>query len=39
MGADCSLKLDWKARYRMLLYDADQKEMAEDRCAEICGAK
>jgi hypothetical protein len=35
--ADCSLKLDWMLRYRMMVYAAEQKEMAEDRYAEICG--
>jgi hypothetical protein len=39
MGADCSLKLDWMLRYRMMVYDIDQKEMAEDRYAEICKPK
>jgi hypothetical protein len=37
MSGDCSLKLDWMLRYRMLVYVAEQKEMAEDRYAEICG--
>jgi hypothetical protein len=37
MGGDCSLKLDWMLRYRMMVYDPDQKAMAEDRYAEICG--
>jgi hypothetical protein len=39
MGGDCSLKLDWMLRYRMMVFDPDQKDMAEDRYAEICGAK
>jgi hypothetical protein len=39
MGADCSFKLDWMLRYRMMVYDPDQKEMAEDRYAEICKPK
>lgn len=39
MGGDCSLKLDWMLRYRMMVYDVDQKEMAEDRYAEICKPK
>ncbi|MCK9908287.1 hypothetical protein MXD81_04050 [Microbacteriaceae bacterium K1510] len=38
-SADCSLKLDWLLRYRMMVYDLDQKAMAEDRYAEICGAR
>jgi hypothetical protein len=36
-GADCSLKLDWILRYRMMVYGFEQKAMAEDRYAEICG--
>jgi hypothetical protein len=36
---DCSLKLDWMLRYRMMVMSADQKEMAEDRYAEICGPR
>ncbi len=39
MGADCSLKLDWMLRYRMMVYDPDQKAMAEDRYAESCGSR
>jgi len=39
MGGNCSLKLDWMLRYRMMVYDPDQKEMAEDRYAEICGRR
>jgi hypothetical protein len=39
MGADCSLKLDWKLRYQMMVYDIDQKAMAEDRYMEICKPK
>jgi hypothetical protein len=35
--ANCSLKLDWMLRYRMMVPDFEQKEMAEDRYAEICG--
>jgi hypothetical protein len=36
MGADCSLKLDWVLRYRMMVMSLGQKAMAEDRYAEIC---
>jgi hypothetical protein len=39
MGADCLAKLDWMLRYRMMVYDPDQKAMAEDRYAETCGAR
>jgi hypothetical protein len=39
MGADCSLKLDWMLRYQMMVYDPDQKAMAEDRYAESCKPK
>jgi hypothetical protein len=39
MGGNCSLKLDWMMRYQMMVYDPDQKAMAEDRYAEICKAK
>jgi hypothetical protein len=39
MGADCSLKLDWMLRYQMMVYDPDQKAMAEDRYVEICRPK
>lgn len=35
-GADCSLKLDWMLRYQSMVYDRDQKEMAEQRYAESC---
>jgi hypothetical protein len=38
-AADCSLKLDWMLRYRMMVHNFEQKEMAEDRYTEICGAK
>ena len=38
-AADCSLKLDWMLRYRMMVMSPEQKEMAEDRYAEICGTK
>lgn len=36
---DCSLKLDWMLRYRGMVYDFQQKEMAEDRYMEICAPK
>jgi hypothetical protein len=39
MGANCSLKLDWMLRYRNLVDDPDQKDMAENRYAETCGPK
>jgi hypothetical protein len=35
MSTNCSLKLDWILRYPMMVYDLEQKAMAEDRCAEI----
>lgn len=38
LHANCALKWDWVLRYQMMLYDADQKAMAEDRYAEICQA-
>lgn len=36
MGGDCSLRLDWMMRYQMMVFDPDQKTMADDRYAEIC---
>ena len=36
---NCSLKLDWMMRYQMMVFDPDEKSMAEDRYAEICGEK
>lgn len=38
-GADCSLKLDWMLRYQSLVYDVDQKAMAEQRYAEYCSRR
>jgi hypothetical protein len=32
-----ALKLDWILRYHTMVYVPEQKEMAEDRYAEICG--
>lgn len=36
MGGTCSLKLDWMMRYQMMVYDPEQKAMAEDRYVAIC---
>jgi hypothetical protein len=36
MGGDCSLKLDSMMRYQSMLYDPDQKAMAEQRYEEYC---
>jgi hypothetical protein len=38
-GGNCSLKLDWMLRYQMMGFNPDQKAMAQDRYAEICGGK
>jgi len=37
--AECSSKMDWMLQYRMLVSDPNEKAMAEDRYAEICGKK
>jgi hypothetical protein len=39
LGGDCSLKLDWMLRYQSMVYDADQKAMAERRYVENCSVR
>jgi len=39
LGGNCSLKLDWMARYRQMVTTINQQAMAEQRYAENCSGR